>query len=258
MKRIVFTKSVCCMQLFITVVSLTTETPTGSSQVNPHWWKLQPRGVLANKRPDNYSHLVKWNRTLSCSSGFLAYRLLFLDVVSHHLRMEYTYEETSAEKLDIDTLKSSLTAGTNITKFYEQLQSTRLLREVKRKEKVIKYLSNFDQVNDHMFWQILQTKSIKLIYDRKPALYHEWDQLLGPLTQSKYDKLQFQFDCLTVGSKCPSGYFGRVPECHDLDECAERYTNKCSPEAECVNQIGGYLCHCNSGFYGNGISCLSK
>ena len=56
------------------------------------------------------------------------------------------------------------------------------------------WLSNFD--NNDLFWHIISTKSVELVYSRKKYYYNEWDQFLGPLTQSKYDKFQIQFECL--------------------------------------------------------------
>jgi len=34
-------------------------------------------------------------------------------------------------------------------------------------------------------------------------------------------------------------------------------TNNCSAQANCVNTIGSYECHCFPGYYGNGIECSS-
>ena len=34
--------------------------------------------------------------------------------------------------------------------------------------------------------------------------------------------------------------------------------NRCDRNAECINQIGGYLCRCKNGFYGNGMICQGK
>ena len=43
-------------------------------------------------------------------------------------------------------------------------------------------------------------------------VHSEWDQLLGPLTLSKYDRMQFQFRCL-------KGFFCFTP-------CLRYYRNK--------------------------------
>ena len=60
-----------------------------------------------------------------------------------------------------------------------------------------KFLSNFDEIGaNDLFWNLIPTKSIQLIYNRKQYYYNEWDQFLGPLTLSKYDKFQIQFKCL--------------------------------------------------------------
>ena len=44
-----------------------------------------------------------------------------------------------------------------------------------------------------------------------------------------------------------------------IHECAKAYTNDCHRlYAVCVNQIGGYLCQCENGFYGTGLDCSGK
>ena len=40
----------------------------------------------------------------------------------------------------------------------------------------------------------------------------------------------------------------------DVDECRTN-TSDCDDNALCVNNIGSYECHCNSGFIGNGFNC---
>ena len=58
---------------------------------------------------------------------------------------------------------------------------------------------------------------------------------------------------------CPQGYIGKVPDCKDLNECDFAYRNECDRlNAICINQVGGYTCECNEGFYGNGLTCLSE
>ena len=42
-------------------------------------------------------------------------------------------------------------------------------------------------------------------------------------------------------------------------ECAKAYINDCHRlHAVCINQIGGYLCQCENGFYGSGLDCSGK
>ena len=60
------------------------------------------------------------------------------------------------------------------------------------------------------------------------------------------------------GDLCPQGYSGLIPNCNDVDECSFAYLNECGYNAKCINKMGGYNCECNDGFYGNGLSCLSK
>ena len=74
--------------------------------------------------------------------------------------------------------------------------STDFYAKINTKDHGVKFVSNFDSLVDHLFWNILEAESVHLIYDRKPKMYSEWDQLLGPLTLSKYDRVQFQFQCL--------------------------------------------------------------
>ena len=41
-------------------------------------------------------------------------------------------------------------------------------------------------------------------------------------------------------------------------ECSKAYTNDCHRlYADCINQVGGYVCECKEGFYGDGLSCSS-
>ena len=45
--------------------------------------------------------------------------------------------------------------------------------------------------------------------------------------------------------------------CSDIDEC-QLGANECDTNAECTNNVGGYDCHCKSGFEGDGFECTSK
>ncbi|KAJ7295221.1 hypothetical protein O6H91_18G063600 [Diphasiastrum complanatum] len=50
--------------------------------------------------------------------------------------------------------------------------------------------------------------------------------------------------------------------CSDINECAELTSNMCAPDADCINTLGSYTCHCLEGFYGdgyvNGTGCVSR
>ena len=209
--------------------------------------KIQSGGVTVSKRPRSYTDLERWNRTIKCYNGIIAYRFMFLDSVSNHLRLEYEFRNKSsilleknadfrARKLsrkqlfDIETtlLRNEMN---NESLFYDFLSTTDFYASIKRKVLEIKFVSNFEDVNDHLFWTLLETESIHLMYERQPHRYSEWDQLLGPITESKYDKMQFQFHCLKrkliynkkiltvilVNEKCPIGYSGKAPDCNDID-----------------------------------------
>ena len=43
----------------------------------------------------------------------------------------------------------------------------------------------------------------------------------------------------------------------DVDECSSNAHN-CSPDAECTNQKGTFLCTCKRGYNGNGHNCSGK
>lgn len=44
--------------------------------------------------------------------------------------------------------------------------------------------------------------------------------------------------------------------CIDVDECSGTGLNMCSVEnGTCVNTVGSYTCHCNSGYTGDGYMC---
>ena len=173
--------------------------------------KLQSGGVTVSKRPRDYTDLERWNRTLTCYSGIIAYRFMFLDSVSTHLRLEYEFKNKSRILLEKN-------ADFNVTKFSDNnffnTESTLLRNNVnnetlvngylatdfyasiRKKVHGTKFVSNFDEANKHFFWTIIETETVHLLYQRKSKLYSEWDQLLGPLTLSKYDRMQFQFKCL--------------------------------------------------------------
>ena len=174
--------------------------------------KIQFGGVIKSKRPLNYSEFKRWNRTITCYSGIVAYRFMFLDVISTHLHMEYEFKHKSRILLEKNTdfdatelsnkrlfdIKTTLLRNkmNNKTLLNDFLSVTDFYANIKHKSRGEKSISNFDETNDHLFWTLLETKSVSLIYERQPHRYSDWDQLLGPITLSKYDKLQFQFRCL--------------------------------------------------------------
>ena len=173
--------------------------------------KVQSGGVTVSKRPLGYSDLEHWNRTITCYSGIIAYRFMFLDVVSTHLRMKYEFQDKSQilieKNVDLNTtslsnnqmfnLKSTLLKNkVNKPTLMSGFLSTDFYADVKERKNGTRFISNFDDSNDHLFWTILEAESVHLMYKRQPIRYSDWDQLLGPITLTKFDKLQFQFRCL--------------------------------------------------------------
>jgi nidogen (entactin) len=58
----------------------------------------------------------------------------------------------------------------------------------------------------------------------------------------------------TYDCECKNGFtFSNEETCVDIDEC--RGSHICSEFARCINQIGGYDCHCLPGYVGNGFEC---
>ncbi|XP_044256252.1 fibulin-1-like [Tribolium madens] len=55
--------------------------------------------------------------------------------------------------------------------------------------------------------------------------------------------------------ECPPGHHmdPRTQRCEDIDEC--KHYRACYLNAECVNTVGSYKCHCKEGFRGKGNSC---
>ena len=173
--------------------------------------KIQSGGVTVSKQPRGYTDLERWNRTLTCYSGVIAYRFMFLDSVSTHLRLEYEYQNKSRILLEKHTdfstnkfsnnqlfnIKSTLLKNNvNNKTLINGYLATDFYANINEKIQGIKHVSNFDEANKHLFWTLIETETVHLLYDRKPKLYSEWDQLLGPLTLSKYDRMQFHFRCL--------------------------------------------------------------
>ena len=98
--------------------------------------------------------------------------------------MEYTVEDiiTEAVPYNQHAVKSSLKR-----QCYSKINQTK---------DIVDYVSNFDDIHDRFFWKVISTEVLQVIYHRKAVLYNEWDQLVGPLTFSNYDKLSFQFMCM--------------------------------------------------------------
>ena len=44
----------------------------------------------------------------------------------------------------------------------------------------------------------------------------------------------------------------------DFDECASPGDNDCSTNAACTNTPGGFICTCNQGYTGDGVTCMGK
>ena len=141
-------------------------------------------------------------------------RLLFLDVVTDHLFISYTNKEVSQFKLEkqaglnetifkenklfnLSYAESKINGST----FFEGFLTTDFYTKYTTKKKITEPVSNFQQldginIRPDLFWKILITNQIRLNYKRKPTLYNQWDQWLGPLTSSKYDKIHFERECL--------------------------------------------------------------
>ena len=43
----------------------------------------------------------------------------------------------------------------------------------------------------------------------------------------------------------------------DINEC-ERETHNCDHNALCTDTLGSFMCTCNSGYEGNGVTCTSE
>ena len=117
---------------------------------------------------------------------------MFLDVINNHLQLKYTTKD-KVDSLLWKSFSSGKTTdtGTEGLKMDETGKIT--ATEIKYNNQT-KWLSNFEKNDD--FWHVISTSSIELVYNRKQYYYSQWDQFLGPLTLSKYDKFQIQFNCM--------------------------------------------------------------
>ena len=173
--------------------------------------RIQSGGVTVSKRPLGYTDLERWNRTLTCYSGIIAYRFMFLDSVDTHLRLEYEFQNKSRILLEkhadlsitefydnkfFDAERTLLRNNVNNDTLKKGYLATDFYANIKQKVNGTRFVSNFNKADENLFWTVIETETIHLLYDRKPKLYSEWDQLLGPLTLSKYDRMHFQFKCL--------------------------------------------------------------
>ena len=55
--------------------------------------------------------------------------------------------------------------------------------------------------------------------------------------------------------KCPKNFKKIDASCTDIDECGVE--NACDVNAKCTNFLGGHVCECLDGFYGNGTKCFA-
>jgi EGF domain/RTX calcium-binding nonapeptide repeat (4 copies) len=62
-------------------------------------------------------------------------------------------------------------------------------------------------------------------------------------------------DHIPDDSRCAPGFRCSAGGCVDIDECAENRDN-CDANATCSNTAGGFTCTCNTGFEGNGVTCV--
>merc|ERR1712157_139817 len=68
--------------------------------------------------------------------------------------------------------------------------------------------------------------------------------------------------CTDGKCKCENHYTWynwSLRKCVDRNECANPKGNNCHAKATCTNKINaGYICQCNAGLVGDGVTCLEK
>ena len=174
--------------------------------------------VIVSSEEDQRS---KWEDTLTCDTGSVAYRKGHL--IS--LLLIITSDDSPIRILDIDTLNGHLNITSSNrdsinTKLHgtSSLEKTRHFAENVDDKALIKYdyfinsrfhastslssqksiVSNFGQYNDQQFWQMTTDLSFTIEYDRvkmKP-LKHQWNKMLGPISLSGVDLFNIQYDCI--------------------------------------------------------------
>ena len=164
---------------------------------------------------------AKWEDTLTCDTGSVAYRKGYL--IS--LLLMITSDQSPIRILDIDTLNGHLNIiSSNRDSIKTKLngtssrEKTRYFSENVDDKALVKYeyfktsrfhaftslpkqksiVSNFGRYNDKKFWQMTTDSSFTIEYDRiemKP-LKHQWNKMLGPISLSGVDLFNIQYDCI--------------------------------------------------------------
>ena len=82
---------------------------------------------------------------------------------------------------------------------------------------------------------------------------------------SKY-KFSEKFSKISLRGKIYQNFLGanngywynfQTYKCEDKNECKKADKNNCSKNATCRNTNGGFICTCNAGFKGDGVTCLA-
>ena len=65
------------------------------------------------------------------------------------------------------------------------------------------------------------------------------------------------YQILFSGANNGYWYNFQTYKCEDKNECKKADKNNCSKNATCRNTNGGFICTCNAGFKGDGVTCLA-